>query len=149
MPKSHDASKPIEQLRAFALSLGWRGLDMWQHADDDGSLITWYSTPDVKFFLQINEHPVGQSEKYAAAVYADRYGICTGWHTFALGNGESVSLLTPWLQRRSFKDRAWRRAFCERHPECCIDSPTPKRCMDAKLRGIWPPYMPDDPKPSA
>jgi len=28
MLKSHDASKPIAQLRAFALSLGWRGLEM-------------------------------------------------------------------------------------------------------------------------
>ena len=149
MPISHDASKPFAQLRVFARALGWRGLDMWQHVDNSGTIITWYSTSDEKFFLQINEHPVGQTETYAAAVYADRYGICTGWHTFTLADGESADLLTPWLHRRPFKDRNWRRAFCTRHPECCIDSPTPRRCMDAKLRGAWPPHIPDDPKPPA
>ena len=122
---------------------------MWQHAYDGGSIITWYATSDTKFFLQINEHPAGQLETYAAAVYADRYGICTGWHTFTLANGDSAGLLMPWLQRRLFKDRAWRRAFCVRHPECCVESPTVKRCMNARLRGNWPPYMPDDPKPPA
>ena len=38
---------------------------MWQHTfDDDGKtvVVTWYSTSHPKFYLQINEHPVGNVE---------------------------------------------------------------------------------------
>lgn len=149
MPASRDASKPLYGLRAFARALGWRGLDMWQHMMDNGDIVIWYQTSDRKFFVQINENHVGQTDTYAVAVYADRYGICTGWHTFELSDDRSAESLIAWLQRRQFKDRSWRRDFCLRHPECCIAHPTPKRCDAAKQRGDWPPYSPDDPRPSA
>ncbi len=149
MPPRFDASKPLTELCAVAVSLGWHGLEMWQHLCDDGQLLTWYSTSDPKFFLQINEHPMGRIETYAAAVYADRYGICTGWHRFCLDNSKEIAALRPWLSRRQFKVPQWRRSFQARHPECCLARPTPQRCITKKVSGDWPPYLPDDPKPSA
>ena len=148
MPPSFDSSKPLAALRAVAASLGWRGLELWQRVFDDGRVVTWYSTSDRKFFLQINEHPIGQVETYAAAVYADRYGICTGWHRFRLGDGATTAALASWLRRPQFKDRRWRREFQLQHPECCLCRPTPRRCRTARLTGVWPPYFPDDRIPS-
>lgn len=147
MPPAHDPSKPVGQLWTLASALGWRGLDMWQHASG-GDVVTWYTTSDRKFFIQINEHPPGQTNTYAACVYADRYGICTGWHTFTLADTDAVDFLLPWLRRRAFKDRNWRRDFCRRHPECCFTTPTPARCAAQRRRGNWPPYFPNDPKPA-
>mgnify|MGYP001135443038 FL=1 len=144
-----DPSKPLASLRAVAASWGWHGLELWQHALADGLVVTWYSTSDRKFFLQINEHPVGQAETYAAAVYADRYGICTGWHGFRLGDDAGIASLGRWLRRDQFKDRRWRREFQLRHPECCLRQPTPRRCMAATRSGVWPPYFPDEPRPPA
>ena len=144
MPPSFDPSKPLAALRAVAASLGWHGLELWQRVFDDGLVVTWYSTSDRKFFLQINEHPIGQVETYAAAVYADRYGICTGWHRFRLGDGATTAALASWLRRPQFKDRRWRREFQLQHPECCLRRPTPRRRRAARLAGVWPPYFPDD-----
>ncbi len=147
MPPRHDASKPLTELCVVAASLGWHGLEMWQHLCNDDQLITWYSTSDTKFFMQINEHPMGQVETYAAAVYADRYGICTGWHRFRLVDNDEIVALRPWLNRRQFKDRKWRREFRARHPECYLARPTPRRCQEMRIFGDWPPYLPDGPKP--
>lgn len=149
MPLRFDPSKPLASLRAVAASWGWHGLELWQDVSADGLVVTWYSTTDPKFFLQINEHPIGQAETYAAAVYADRYGICTGWHRFRLGDDAGIASLGRWLRRQQFKDRRWRREFQLRHPECCIRRPTPQRCIAERLSGGWPPYFPDDPKPPA
>jgi hypothetical protein len=149
MPPRFDPSKPLASLRAVAASWGWHGLELWQEALADGLVVTWYSTSDPKFFLQINEHPIGQAETYAVAVYAYRYGICTGWHRFRLGDDSEIALLGPWLRRRQFKDRRSRRDFQLRHPECRIRRPTPRRCLAKRRTGDWPPYFPDDPKPPA
>jgi hypothetical protein len=132
-----DATKPFKRLRDFAAALGWHGLEMRQHPWDDGKVVTWYATNDRKFFLQINEHPCFQTKTYSAAVYAKRYGICTGWHCFELADGDAAATLAPWLSRRQFKEREWRRNFKICHPECCVE---PTR---------WPPYFPDDAKPPA
>lgn len=137
MPRRFDSTKPLMQLRAFAGALGWHGLEMWQHTWDDGRIVTWYETTDRKFFLQVNEHPCYQTETYSAAVYAGRYGICTGWHSFKLADPDASSALAPWLNRCQFKDRVWRREFKKRHPECCVE------------RSKWPPYFPDEAKPKA
>jgi hypothetical protein len=93
----------------------------------------------IKFYLQINEHPVGDVEAYAASVYAERYGIHTGWHRLELDDQRAVESLAPWLSRWQFTNRKWRREFRERHPECCVER--------FPRRGRWEPYFPDDPKP--
>lgn len=69
-----ESVKWLSTLRSLAEALGWRGLEMWRHRLEDDTVLTWYSTSDEKFFLQINEDPPGQSNTYTAAVYADRYG---------------------------------------------------------------------------
>lgn len=129
-----DSSKPYSQIIAFAGALGWRGLQMWQH-DLDGRIITFYATTDPKFFLQVNEHPVGCTVTHVAAVYAHRYGICTGWHVFNTTDRDASHRLAEWLRRSQFRDAQWRRSFKRRHPECCGD---PRD---------WPPSFPDDSKP--
>ena len=78
MPPRFDSSKPFPKIKAIAAAWGWRGLEMWQHTfEHDGStvVVTWYSTSHPQFYLQINEHPVGNADAYAAGVYAVRYGI--------------------------------------------------------------------------
>jgi hypothetical protein len=139
MAPASDACKPLAALRSVADALGWRGLEMWRHRLEDGTIVTWYSTTDWKFFLQINEDPPGQPDTHVAAVFADRYGICTGWHRFALGNPRVAQNLRPWLSRQLFRKRSWRRNFCRRFPNSCVERPTPKRCLKARLTGKWPP----------
>ena len=144
MPPRFDPSKPLAQIKAIAAAWGWWGLEMWQQSfDDDGKmfLVTWYSTSDPKFYLQINEHPIGNVEAYAASVYAKRHGIHTGWHRFELDDDGAVKSLAAWLSRRQFKDRKWRRGFRSRHSECCVER--------LPRRGRWEPYLPDDSKPPA
>ena len=111
------------------------------------SLGTRPATPSS--FCRSTNTPIGQAETYAVAVYAYRYGICTGWHRFRLGDDSEIALLGPWLRRRQFRDRRSRRDFQLRHPECCIRRPTPRRCLAKMCTGDWPPYFPDDPKPPA
>jgi hypothetical protein len=140
--RSFDPKKPLYQLRRFASALGWHGLIICQYEFSDWEpplITTWYQTTDRKFCLQINEHPQGQEETYAAAVYGYRYGLFSGFHRFTLYADErvlrEVEQLEGWLQRRRFKNRLWRRWFRERYPECFRGR-----------RGSVP-WRPDDPKP--
>jgi hypothetical protein len=147
MPTSYHRAKPLMSIVRVAKSLGWQGLQMWQHRLGPDDIITWYSTSDEKFFLQINEHPIGQTLSYAGAVHATRYSICTGWHKFELSDEPKNDVLHYWLNRRQFRDRKSRRRFCENHPECCFEKrkrrPWLWTCRGTRL----PPYFPDDPKP--
>jgi hypothetical protein len=120
--RDFNPTKPYFALTEFAESLGWRGLRMWQHVDK-GQIITWYATTDQKFFLQINEHPVGSTTRHAAAVFARRYNLCTPWNTFGISDKSAAQRLSGWLRRSNFRDRTWRRAFRRDHPECFQLSP--------------------------
>ena len=60
-------------------------------------------------FLQINESPPGQTATYAAAVYAIRYRIFTGWHKFRLSDSDDdlrreMARLAAWLAWEWFGD---------------------------------------------
>src|SRR5687768_5379528 len=110
MPLAYDPRKPYRRLIAFADALGWHGLRMWQNRDT-ATVATWYATTDRKCFLQINEHPIGNESTYAAAVYASRYGICTGWHRFTLSDQQPELHLKDWLSRRHFRNLRLRRLF--------------------------------------
>lgn len=147
MPISHDPTKPLMRLRCFAQSLGWRGLEMWQHLLEPDKLVTWYQTSDQKFFLHITEYPVGQTSTYAAAVYASRYSICTGFHTFELSEAPANNELHYWLAREQFRDRKARRNFCERHPECCFAKRKRRPWLSNSSGTRWPPFFPGDVKP--
>lgn len=113
-------SKPLERMRRFASLLNWRGLQLEWHivSPEEGELpkitdiIAFYMTPDLKFNLQINEIPLGQSVTHQASVVAFRYSILNiGWHRFALHEDDEVlraetERLRPWLDRKLFKSRS-------------------------------------------
>lgn len=126
--------KPVSSLRAMAKELGWLRLRTYQYFPPPGVLptrlkvITWYEAGDCDglendFFLQFNENPIGQTRSYAAAVYAIRFHIFTGWHSFRLSShlkadASEIGRLDPWLHRRWFETSTARRDFRNRHPEC-------------------------------
>lgn len=134
-----DSSKPLMRLRAIAESLGWRGLQLWRHAFDNGDCVHWYQTSDTKFMLWITEYPLGQNDYFATTVHADRYGICSGEHAFSPSDPDSISNLVPLTSRRLFRDRKWRKRLQCQHPDFCIEDPTPSRCLAKRLSGDWPP----------
>ena len=121
--------KPFGGLKRFARELGWIGLRRWRHSiEDDGRIIVWYIAGKAEgrrgdLFLQINEFPLGQTATYAAAVYAIRYGIVTGWHSMKLTpdgccDDAEVQRLHGWLHRHWFDSLALRRQYRSLHPEC-------------------------------
>lgn len=143
MPKSSSPEKPLAALKSFARSLGWSPLKMSQHVlpaeemtapvkkagrQPAETLVTWYESGEAAgkrsdLFLLISECPMGQSHTYTAAVYATRYRICTGWHSFRLtaklaSDPVEIKRLDGWLHRRWFETLANRQEFRERHPEC-------------------------------
>jgi hypothetical protein len=132
--------KPYAALCRFAAAVGWNGLQMHQHVLTDetcgtcasGDIITFYCTTDPKFFLQINENPVGQAIEYHATVMLWRYGIRDiGWHSFSISApGDEINeaaRLQPLFSRCQFRDAHWRRNFKRRHPELIIPSCKRKR----------------------
>jgi hypothetical protein len=132
-------NKPYQEISDFAKNLGWRGIRVHFHFSPFG-LVTVYHTTHRKFFLQINEHPIGSTSTYAAAVYADCYGICCGFFPFRL-NRDSQHLRN-WLFRKNYRDSRWRRMLRREYPQFCITNPTPRTCNIARRTGLWPPLLP-------
>ncbi len=129
------SEQPLARMRYFAAILGWRGLQLEyvRLSDEEAArgqiphgLVIYYITTDLKFNLQINTYPHGQCRIHKATVKADRYGIVhVGWHDFELHGDDQrlqqeVERLSPWLTRKNFKDRTWRRQFAKEHPELPI-----------------------------
>jgi hypothetical protein len=119
----------IQKLRRFADALGWEGLQAHAHLLEGRprQVVRWYEAGDVSgerthCALQINEHPIGSTEQYSAAVYCLRFRICSGWHVF--GCTCSSQALAEADRLRTWLDRAWlmsierRRAYRLAHPEC-------------------------------
>jgi hypothetical protein len=131
--------QPLQRMRWFAALLGWRGLQLGSVCDfvvREGEkipvVVIYYYTTDAKFFLQINTFPHGQTRTHRATVRADRYGIFhVGWRDFELNDDgavlEAAERLKPWLGRRNFKDRKWRRRLATEHPELPIEQQGRKR----------------------
>ena len=127
-------NKPFTSLQRFAAALGWSPLRIHQHAIDNDPtvstsyVVTWYESgdcgnPRTDCFLQINEHPIGQTRSYSGAVYAIRYRLFTGWHEFRLHRSKrelaaEVSRIGDWLSRDWFDSLPKRRQFRDFHPEC-------------------------------
>ena len=118
-------SKPLERMRRFASLLNWKGLQLEWHIippEEDQppkitDIIAFYLTPDIKFNLQINESPSGQSVTNQASVVAFRYGILNiGWHPFTLYEDDDAlrteaERLRPCLDRKRFKSRSGLKAI--------------------------------------
>lgn len=127
-PSTPNAAKPLASLKRFSLNLGWPRLRLRQQVLDDGKAITWYVAGKAEgsrgdLFLQINECPIGQTSTYTAAVYAIRYGLCSGWHSMRLSadaarHEREVERLDAWLHRRWFDTLAGRRQYRSLRPEC-------------------------------
>jgi hypothetical protein len=60
MPIVFDPTGPLTKLGAFAESLGWEGLEVRQHEEADGTVITRYSAGHRMFLLPINGPSEGQ-----------------------------------------------------------------------------------------
>jgi hypothetical protein len=143
-----NSDKPLAVLARFAAILGWPGLRMYQHCPDGdtSAVTTWYESgesdvPRRDFFLQINEQPSGQISTYVGAVYALRYRICSGWHSFTLYDApkrqeEESSAVDEWLHRRWYDRPEMRREFRRLHPECAEYS-------WGRIRRQGPPYSQD------
>ncbi|PHR85855.1 MAG: hypothetical protein COA78_38740 [Blastopirellula sp.] len=143
-------NKPVARLSQFAALLGWSPLRVYQHTLDDRStenstsIITWYESeenisPHTDCFLQINEHPIGQTHTYNAAVYAIRYRICTGWHQFTLHKSKrdqaaEAERIGQWLHKDWFTTLAKRREFRQLYPQCTGYS-------WKKIREVGPPEL--------
>jgi hypothetical protein len=123
--------EPLTSLSRFAAALGWHDLKAYQHRYLDGDTLvttTWYESDTAEgrrsdFFLQINHAPCADADAFVGAVYAMRYGICTGWHRFTLHTDPQLSLaeagkIESWLHRRLFETLPMRRDFRQSHPEC-------------------------------
>jgi len=122
---------PHTRLKKLTRLLGWQTpLELHQHCSDPKSkdtVITWYESGistggRQDLFLQINEHPQGQTKTYVAAVFAIRYRICTGWHAFDLPDDDKrlealANRLSPILSWHWFDTLDRRREFRRLHPE--------------------------------
>ncbi len=117
------------KLERFAAALGWGELREHCHTVEDQRpwTVRWYLAGDVDSprtycALQINEHPIGSSETYAAAVYGIRFRIFSGWHVFACATVTEAlaeaDRLGAWLSREWFTTLERRRDYRGAHPEC-------------------------------
>lgn len=133
-------AEPCWRMRWFASLLNWNGLELeWIRFSDedalryagvpDSRILVYYATKDQKFNIQINglpDHP----RLYQASVGPFRYGICQvkiGWHRFELfdDDGElqvEARRLTPFLNRRQFRDPVRRAAWKKAHAESLLQS---------------------------
>ena len=129
------------RLRKLASMLGWTGLTRFQHVIRDDTpcvskdqIIHWYESGSIEnIMLQINADP-----SYHAAVYAIRYRICSGWHSFFLYQDENrqqreAQRLEGWLGHRWFDSLTLRREYRTLHPACT-------GYTFRKLRDLGPPY---------
>lgn len=120
-------NRSLPQLIRFAESLGWHDLTP-NYKDADGLDVVWYTSGENEgdesdLFLQINEHPIGNTSEFVGSVYAIRYGIWTGWHSFPFPDSDQTmevafSKTEPWLDRKWFVDDQLRAQFTREHPEC-------------------------------
>lgn len=139
----------ISLLGQFSRTLGWE--DPIEHNTIYDELtcrsINWYLVGVTKqarmhFSLQINEHPIGSSSTFAAAVHCLRYRICSGFHTFRCRTRREAqseaTRLREWLSHEWFITPKRRREYRLLHPECAGYS-------SKRLREAGEPYYPGDP----
>jgi hypothetical protein len=115
-----------ESFYEFAGNLGWKNLREFIHRvppEDQVNFphekVIWYeATLSKDCFLQINV--LGGLQ---AAVYAIRYRICSGWHSFNPGRSlkqcrAEADRLHDRLAKEWFTSTASRRQYRMRYPQC-------------------------------
>jgi len=130
----------LSLVKLFAARLGWRGLRPYSFTIREGedrfapigTVVTYFTTTDIKFFIQINQATPGTFGRYRASVVAHRYDICftdfyeCNFESSEQAASESARLFSR-LGRANFKDPSWRRDFLELQPR--------KRWKKRKRRG--------------
>lgn len=113
-------------LNQFSQLLGWGDLTRFTHVipfpltqPQKSRLIVWYEAGDCELdcILQVNLRPT------RAAIYALRYGICTGWHEFRCTSPQTVWMearrLRPILGAACLETPQSRRDYRIRYPRFC------------------------------
>ncbi len=119
---------PSTLVHSFAASLGWHGIertDITLTPDICGSVpagtvVTCWSTNDLRFFIQINQKAPGQFGEYNVSIVPERYNIgpmdftTCRFETSDEANSEARRL-SPLFARANFRDKRWRRRYLEQH----------------------------------
>ena len=116
-------------VKRFAALLGWNGIQRKRMSLEPhiyvslppGTVATYWSTTDSRFFIHINQSIAGQFGAYRVCVVPDRYDIgptdfvdCRFANAVEAAN--EAKRLAPLLARTHFRDRIWRRRYLERNP---------------------------------
>jgi hypothetical protein len=145
---SGNRSNEFRVLKRLAAALGWSPLRRYRHRiqppEATPTLLIWYESGlregcRLDCFLQINECPIGQQRRFSAAVYAPRFRLASGWHTFRLPtdgvpSDRRLARLDAWLAHRHFASPTGRKVYRALHPET-IGYSWPQ------LRRVGPPYQ--------
>jgi hypothetical protein len=119
----NDQNRQIfQKLASFVRGLGWtplvRSVVLVKSHDGVCSIARWYESGDeTQCQIYINEQPC-----ICAAVYAHRFGLCSGWYPLSIAEDGSitstVTSIEDRLSRDSFESAKNRRLFRNRFPEC-------------------------------
>jgi hypothetical protein len=134
-------------VRRFAAELGGNGLertDIRLTRDICGSLpvgtiVTSWSTRNLRFFIQINQAVSGEFAAYNVSVVAERYSIAPmGFTTCRFKTADEAASearrLAPRFARTNFRDGRWRRRYLEHHPEKLLHPKKKWRGWKGRLR---------------
>ncbi len=142
-----ELTDPTDQVRRFAVELGWRGIERTDIRLTSatclglpvGTLVTCWSTSNLKFFIEVNQTVPGRFGGYRVSVVAEKYHI--GPMDFEMCAFESedeavgeARRLAPLFARRNFRDKEWLRRYLERHPEKLLRSKKKWRGWKGRLR---------------
>jgi len=131
----------------FAASLGWYGIDRTDTTLTSdicgnvpaGTVLTCWSTNDLRFFIQINQTTPGQFGVYNVSVVAERYNIAPmdfvacEFESTDEADGEAQRL-SPLFARSNFRDKRWRRQYLEQHPRKLLHPKKKWRGWKGRLR---------------
>jgi hypothetical protein len=131
----------------FAASLGWYGIertDITLTPDicgnvPAGTVVTCWSTNDLKFFIQINQRTPGRFGAYHVSVVAERYNIAPmnfvpcSFETTDEADTEAQRL-SALFARTNFRDKRWRRRYLEQHPRKLLRPKKKWRGWKGRLR---------------
>jgi hypothetical protein len=121
---------PSTLVHRFAASLSWSGIERTDirltqdicGSVPGGTVVAFWSTNDMKLFIQINQEIAGRFGVYRVSVVAERCGIAPmdfvscAFETTDDADTEAKRL-SPLFARTNFRDNRWRRRYLEQHPK--------------------------------
>jgi hypothetical protein len=110
----------IELLQEMCRHWGWPSLVEYEHViPADAQVVRWYESHGPKgIFLQLNH----KEEQMSACVFAIRYRLCSGWHSFMLPKTCALAIqeakkLDHWLSIEWFLTSDKRECYRIVHPK--------------------------------